>query len=64
MNRRQAKLEALYLILGILEGTDGMATSDMDDEDAAKVWREIELFKAALSVRIHRLEKNMDEDGE
>lgn len=58
MNRREAKIEALKTIVGILEATDmGTFLCYLDDNDSKKAWNEFVRIKEELERRWDRLEK-------
>jgi hypothetical protein len=57
MNKRQAKIEALYAAAGILQSSDiGTFLNLPDDADILKVWKEFEAIRDRLRDRADRLE--------
>jgi hypothetical protein len=57
MNKRQARIEALKTVVGILEATDmGTFLCYLNDKDSAKAWAEFGRIKESLQKQWDRLE--------
>jgi hypothetical protein len=59
MNKRQARIEALKTIVGILDTTDiGTFDDYLNDEDSIKSWVEFVEITDALRKRWQKMEAN------